>query len=235
MCLHVQYTQHVSEHPCTVLTQALIPLLFEHVMKFWSRPSRFQKSDPARWFDRKYPPSVAPKHCKYLTSRTGSRVSSHSSEECWPHFLSVPSSVCVNTPIYCLFIHLGHTLHVAEALSVCFLSFLRVRVYRNLRSLFLSVNVVTAGLNRMQVRCNISLYERYTGWPECPWPCFPHSCAVWTKGGITPAQVCRFWQMALQWTWHLMASCSRAEFMSSHKSVSILHASLSRSLICSGC
>lgn len=42
-------------------------------------------------------------------------------------------------------------------------------VYMNLRSRFPFLNVVTAGLNRMQVSCSISLHWRYTGWPECHW------------------------------------------------------------------
>lgn len=49
----------------------------------------------------------------------------------------------------------------------CFFVIPPLRVYMNLRSMFPSLNVVTAGLNRMQVGCNISLSRRYTGWPEC--------------------------------------------------------------------
>lgn len=36
-------------------------------------------------------------------------------------------------------------------------------VYMNLGSMFPSLNVVKAGLNRMQVGCNISLYKTYRG------------------------------------------------------------------------
>lgn len=83
---------------------------------------------------------------------------------------SVFPHLYVYTRLHTACLYIQATLHILKSLfRQFFLSFLLLRVYMNPCSMFPSLNVVTAGLNRMQVSCNISLYERYTGWPECQW------------------------------------------------------------------
>lgn len=60
-------------------------------------------------------------------------------------------------------------LHILKSLFLQLFASHSPGVYINLWSMFPFVNVVKAGLNRMQVSCSISLYRRYTGWAECHW------------------------------------------------------------------